>query len=39
MVGLTTRTTVYLRADVATPTGDWSARWGLVHLGLSASVF
>jgi hypothetical protein len=39
MAAITARTALYLRGDVATPTGEWEARWGSVHLGLSVPIF
>jgi hypothetical protein len=39
MAAITARTAVYLRGDVATPTGEWEARWGTIHLGISVPIF
>jgi hypothetical protein len=38
MIRLTERLAWYLKFDIATPTGEWDARWGSIHFGLAIPV-
>ena len=39
MVRLTERTATYIKGELSTPTGDWDARWGGIHIGLALPLF
>lgn len=39
MLRLTERTAAYVRGELSTPTGEWDAQWGTLHLGLALPLF